>query len=124
MKAKDLRVGNIVYYFSDNSDTWFNDRVLSENDMICLLSDNGDHAENIPITDSWLLKFGFEHKKTIGGYSKWSNKKMRLLDMKFYFDSSEYFIRIRYVHQLQNLYHALTGEELTLPKQAPQSPKE
>jgi hypothetical protein len=93
----------------------------------------------IPLTEEWLLNFGFKKEdkrpsKTHGQYfSKW------LLDLKYSFayagfredwgfyhsytdamDDSENdrydFIScgIRYVHQLQNLYFSLTGEELTI----------
>ena len=71
-----------------------------------------------------MLKFGFEkHKCGIGGADMWqgmdawsiNNSGWLLrgspddgLKLVGYFNSD-----IQYVHQLQNLYFALTGEELT-----------
>lgn len=76
----------------------------------------------IPLTEEWLLKFGFTYDEIFG----WS-----FSDSKTYFimsyhssaiitlETSEESIisvpqNIRYVHQLQNLYFALTGKELEL----------
>jgi hypothetical protein len=119
MKPSELRIGN---YILGEVEDWKVGRVtainIMGNDDVSLDIDAESYLitdiQPIPLTEEWLLKFGFTHENTIGGWSKWSNKKMKLLDMKFYFESSEYFIRVEYVHQLQNLYFALTGEELTI----------
>lgn len=79
-----------------------------------------DDIEPIPITEEWLLKLGFEKD----GYN---------VDKTFYFEKDVirinnyegYFLDnpneivgkrlfIKYVHQLQNLYFALTQNELEL----------
>ena len=74
----------------------------------------------IPLTEEWLLKFGFEwsiyhqanHKegfrfdiseKHNDGYTLHLFKKKEIIVESFYF-----------VHQLQNLYYALTQTELTI----------
>jgi len=66
----------------------------------------------IPLTEEWLLKFGFDNKcyeviydNTLGCYN------FAVYNMggdKVVCASPEY------VHQLQNLYFALSGEELTM----------
>jgi hypothetical protein len=69
----------------------------------------------IPLTEEWLLKFGFlkegEHGVCIA-YGEWEI----ITENKTYFmvhESSKGFVLPLFeVHQLQNLYHALTGEEL------------
>lgn len=80
----------------------------------------------IPITEEWLLKLGFE--KT-DGHDNWNFKsheifkyknlfKVGKLDNRFYWynqvDDDYYSCMhpIKYVHQLQNLFFALTGQEL------------
>ena len=74
-----------------------------------------DSFEGIPLTEEWLLKLGF----------KWKNHAMRLgkyairqqVDGWFMYLSNEslnFTIHLKYVHQLQNLYFALTGKELTI----------
>ncbi len=82
----------------------------------------------IPLTEEWLLRFGFEiydsgrhnspHaiKETIrlsgiGGYNG-DVEEFKITDKIYWFLSGYEHTEIQYVHQLQNLYHALTGEEL------------
>lgn len=73
----------------------------------------------IPLTEEWLLKFGFEEKST-HLYRRVTN------DFAFAFQISRisnngwcsplFGMRhpVQYVHQLQNLYWCLCGEELTI----------
>jgi len=62
----------------------------------------------IPLTEEWLTKFGF--KKDDGFF----NKDGVWLTPDFGLDGINPFKPIKYVHQLQNLFFAITGEELTL----------
>ena len=62
----------------------------------------------IPLTEEWLIKFGFE-KKTHSFVIKSISIK---LQSKFYFYAPT-SIMIKHVHQLQNLCFAL-GEQLTI----------
>lgn len=83
---------------------------------------NFDDVSPIVITEEWLEKLGFEYERaTVGGWErweKWTSKKgrIKLLDKKFSWGIGEYSNYIQYVHQLQNLYFSLTGEELTIKK--------
>jgi hypothetical protein len=109
MKASELRIGNIVRYGANN-------RVLDAELFLQLLKYTTPF-DPIPLTEEWKLKFGF--KKT-----EWDNfNSYRLM-----IGNNDYTIvlysdgncevgdiitcKIEYVHQLQNLYFALTGEEL------------
>jgi len=76
----------------------------------------------IPLTEEWLLKFGFK-TDFYGGQgnvcyyaSKGKFKIYSIEDNKSYqYDYTlNMFTMIKHVHELQNLYHALTGEELTI----------
>lgn len=67
----------------------------------------------IPLTEEWLLKFGFELKNW--GIKVWYLKGFEI-DQHFYLKGIDWGVRFKYVHQLQNLYFALTGKELTLKK--------
>lgn len=67
----------------------------------------------IPLNDEWLKRFGFTHEDTNGGWSKWSNGKIKLLDMKFY--NGDHSVPVRHVHILQNIYFFTVGEELFDP---------
>ena len=87
-----------------------------------------EECQGIPITEEWLLKFGFEKMKyPYLDYdmnecdlfeSDWGNfyqVENFYLPTPYYFDSAfgENF-KLEHVHQLQNLYHSLTGKELTI----------
>ena len=74
----------------------------------------------IPLTEEWLLKMGFEEAKGHGGYKAFSIDSFVVLKtngVNIVFQASNYCanqVEVSTVHQLQNLYHALTGEELTI----------
>lgn len=77
----------------------------------------------IPITKAWLLKFGFEKRKfdfviTIDPKTKQQELLAIRLDGGAHIEGIQEnlaFIpkEISYVHRLQNLHYALTGQELT-----------
>lgn len=66
---------------------------------------------DIPLTEEWLLKFGFERLFETG--STYSLGDFNVSDFGengiFHYDVKQ---QIKYVHELQNLYFALTGSEL------------
>lgn len=78
----------------------------------------------IPLTEEWLVKFGFKKRitKVRSGASVTTYDNGTVYDLKlaennlgfdFRYDSIE-IVELKYVHQLQNLYFALTKTELTL----------
>jgi hypothetical protein len=94
--------------------------------------------EGIPLTEEWLLKFGFKEGSTYDfGLSLKRVPDYSINDFRIMLSNSVYhYIRkawdggsseenesiteIKYVHQLQNLFFALTGTELELSaKEAP-----
>ncbi|AGO48415.1 hypothetical protein Phi10:1_gp074 [Cellulophaga phage phi10:1] len=74
-----------------------------------------DYLQPIPLTEEWLLKFGFKRNEPycfIG-----IKKRIQLINIgnkyfRLYYYNTSIKIDIAHVHQLQNLYFALTGEEL------------
>jgi hypothetical protein len=128
MEAKDLRIGNLVFIGKEVN-------VLDLADFADIYENNTiKHFEPIPLTEEWLLRFGFEKgsfnqlqethyinklniiKVIVSGigfwdvytdYSpdiSWSNGLNVITNNK----------GIKHVHQLQNLYFALTDQELIL----------
>jgi hypothetical protein len=136
MEAKELRIGNLIsanYVYEGQVKTFerFNDTL-----NVVFFSDGkpngiGEYlydVKPIPLTEEWLLKFGFEwddvETKTNGGTEKMLLKDILLMkrhqDTLWVACPYGYLIsphRTLYVHQLQNLYFALTGEELTIKNQ-------
>jgi hypothetical protein len=113
MKASELRIGNWLL-FTDWPAQGF--RQMTGNDIgVCEKDPKWlDYFfKPIPLTEEWLLKFGFDK----GSY--FFSKD----GFEFYLNDGENgnwyplvggSVKIEYVHQLQNLYFALTGEELTI----------
>lgn len=115
MKANELRLGNIIEFNKEP----FN---------VCVIYDNAIENESwckplnelhpIPLTKEWLVKFGFDGRKDF----KWIGiVGVQLRDSKYYISLKDLsnvlfhsIVEIKYVHQLQNLYFTLTGEELTI----------
>lgn len=131
MKATELRIGNLVFGIDDfNHGKKVIDTiaVITQYRWETIKGFNG--IEPIPLTEEWLIKFGAKKVKGIGDkywYSiilfdeveNWNkpfiyyspdNDYAELLDS----EHEERITVIKYVHQLQNLYFALTGEELEL----------
>ena len=74
--------------------------------------------EPIPLTEEWLIKFGFRNG-TLKMYSKevgqWRKRKCCIHWKKGKgFINSGGGVKINHVHQLQNLYFVLNGKELEL----------
>ena len=122
MEAKDLRIGNITSAGVVNE--ILQDRFYVHDGESSLKSTWFD-IQPMPITEEWLLKFGFE-KSTLDEDNAWLNLRYRYLNFssdesvefkKVYLTVSRMDIICEYVHELQNLYFALTGEELTIKKQ-------
>jgi hypothetical protein len=121
MKANELRIGNLVMY--SNNSIIFTVSGLHEFGMDCFDDIEEtyieyDQFEGIPLTEEWLLKFGFNQYETvvikthnyIKGNFKFNSAVLWVAEYKGIHIES----KILYVHQLQNLYFALTGEELTI----------
>lgn len=158
MKINELRIGNFVTLENDvwneySSMTMRITKIDSETDDMFpdstgsaeLLPENGiytfaqfdEFIKPIPLTEEWLLKFGFDGNNALGGCGEieistngnfrtallggLSNNGVRcqIYTEKIPNPYNEIFnqcsipLQIKYVHQLQNLYFALTGEELT-----------
>ena len=117
MKAAELRIGNWIQS-SSNKEYQIN---LSWYEC-CKDSTEGRDIQldtfPIPLTEEWLIKFGFDRIIEDDKGNEYCNILYSLngIDIWFY-DEWKYFDlkqSIKSVHQLQNLYLALTGEELTI----------
>jgi hypothetical protein len=116
MKANELRVGNYVKGIGHNI-SWLvegieTDYIHSSNAWRLLSS-----FEPIPLNTKWLEKFGFEYSEFEDLYQKGGYDVDTKDNVYCHFYINEYgdwYKDIEYVHQLQNLYFALTGEELTI----------
>ncbi|MBC9913179.1 hypothetical protein [Chitinophaga varians] len=125
VNASELRIGNLLYY-------------KNEVIRVSMFSPNNVYFQNqkqvgvifvnpIPLTEEWLLNLGFSkgqrYEYRIDLFKIFGDEL--IIDMEYYGDyrlqpgntSIEHQTvggSCRHVHQLQNIYFALTGQELTL----------
>ena len=121
LKENDLRIGNFIKVISSTKtfDSFITQAKGYDIVRIEEKSFTYWNYEPVILTEEWLLKFGFE--KTIGSNeSNFTNGVYNLFanslgEVNFYFfKEGDWYQKIDYVHQLQNLYFALTGSELTV----------
>lgn len=107
IKASELRVGNWLKRESQP------EGFLVDAQTISRIYHNGVRDEEpIPLTPEWLERLGFDNNKDHEGYymsGGWICKNYSEGD-----GGVHCIAEVRYVHQLQNLYFALTGQELEL----------
>jgi hypothetical protein len=136
IKVTDLKIGNLLIDPQNNiCRVWSiegaiggtKEYILCEWIDGCETEDPSTEIEDyryIPLTEEWLLKFGFE-KDTYwkinieqgGKNCLWYNPNTKEIIIALYdFGDNECGMptNVKYVHQIQNLFHALTGEELEI----------
>jgi len=144
MKANELRIGNYISCWIKSRENDFKDYQIEEigktcidnkyyvviDDSFCVNSETG--IVPIPLTEEWLIKFGFETEQknkslfiikcdeyvmrvSVNTFSgNLENSYVWFVSVLTGYASRPVTIFYKYVHQLQNLYFALTGEELTI----------
>lgn len=129
LSANELRCGNLIFGPLDEIM-----KIVLIDDTCCppylyahCINDKG-HGQNgfhpIPITEEWLLKFGFEKisENSSGKMFGYVINDVFSSDLSFVFwkttnQAGKFFrhgLELKTVHQLQNLYFALTQKELEL----------
>jgi hypothetical protein len=124
MEKKELRIGNLVSDINA-SDSFFAEvkRLSYRRCYYGLFDCKYSDLKPILLTEEWLLKFNINellnqdvYRINYVSYHKGNNTFNYCLvcyhNEYGYVDNI--FKEIKYVHQLQNLYFALTGQELTL----------
>jgi hypothetical protein len=132
MKASELRIGNYVnvpikeqcpfridaFEHCDEKFIKVAQKVKLNGFEVHPLTWYGGDLQPIPLSEEWLLKFGFEKKYWGNDKNQYPfmEKGLVIIDLLDYTieTASGLVIEMKYVHQLQNFYFALTGKELTL----------
>jgi hypothetical protein len=119
MNVNELRIGNYVH------GNPYDGVIRIFNNGKCVIKHKSGiekfeikNLQPIPLTEEWLLSFGFVYHHD----TPHPNRVFRIHSDEMIFDLEEiksYFfggnfisVELKYVHQLQNLYFALTGKEL------------
>jgi hypothetical protein len=127
MKAEELRIGNWIRYAGKEIE------LTRQKFKLCVFTLGLDELhEPIPLTEEWLIRFGFNYEDPLiygksGWYLKLKNQDLpsfiffnNHLQCSLFISSSFNMCFIdtngncEYVHQIQNLLFALTGQELTI----------
>lgn len=121
MKANELRIGNIIGCDIQSL------TVRAVNDQTCICQNNSgkpyildlEDLYGLKLTEEWLVKLGFE--KIVCGINPQlpdfilNGVTLMTHTQGFYIlDQKNGWSPFYYVHQLQNLYFALTREELEI----------
>lgn len=127
INPKELRIGNCVYKIdarSDGSGITYSNRlhIISASDIYHIVEDGDPTNHPIPLTVEWMAKLGFEWNAIDKRYYI---QVVNMLYLEFDIDFDCFITpeswagscpwnNIKHVHQLQNLYFSLTGEELVI----------
>lgn len=120
IKSTEVRIGNLVSFigkpFKIAGIDQYSKNFFLEDDPGGFIR---EPVIGIPLTPEWLERCGF-HKLNAG----WINQSGSMCfydtsqdingDYMMDYGTRNYNARFKYLHQLQNLYHALTGEELSI----------
>jgi hypothetical protein len=114
MEAKELRIDNYVNHGKTYGGRYKNPTQIGRYDF----EDTGGY-EPIPLTEEWLVKFGLKGRKDF--VYNYNGFGVQIRDGIFYGAFKDLgnviyhsTVEVKSVHQLQNLYFALTGEELII----------
>ena len=107
MKANELRLGNCL---QDSKERFYQVNI----DDLVYISEVGTKSKPIPLTEEWLLRFGFEWYGRITGWTINEHSVNEKYGCFEFCINKEFPVELKYVHQLQNLHFALTMEELIL----------
>ena len=110
MKATELRIGNFVKFQGEIIEIDGIDKfnIHWGNGNFAPITING-FFQPIRLTEEWLEKY----KTKINTYFDNDGEGMMIISNPYYVLKLQY-IKLEYLHTLQNLYFALTGEELTI----------
>lgn len=139
MEASELRIGNWVSVDTATGGWWVDHHITAwdfhksaAGTLLC------EAAEPIPLTEKWLVDFGFKKFEPTGSLALLYIKSIHEFDLKklvIYFDRTYFTVafadyytgkektelfpmKYKYIHQLQNLFFAITGKELEIIKDA------
>ena len=130
MELKELRAGNIVKgidtgycYIDELSPSRISGTYSDDNGSIISAFDSITQVTPLLLSEDWLLKFGFEETDIEYEYQLdlGSGRKIMANRLLFGGYACNYIVygyqaanQISLVHQLQNLYYVVTGEEISI----------
>ena len=124
MKDQELHIGSIYRIYQGSHPA--EDRALTIEDIVDMHNHGDIGIDPIPLSEEWLLKFGFtikpdDHfcnwlKVPVNGGWLYLGTAIGYNLTLFNSDDISLGVHCQYVHQLQNLFYSLVGEELLINK--------
>lgn len=107
MKANELRIGNWI-----NTGEFHSKELQGEHQYVGDWYKYTHMFTPIPLTEQWLVDLGFKLEKG-SNYDMYILNTFWIIHNEKGYEPPIFFgMYLLYVHQLQNLYFALTGEEI------------
>ena len=107
MKANEIRLGN--YYDHNGEYRQVTPSVIEE-----VWNAERTWCKPIPLTEEWLIKMGFNRSGLYYHLNDVYIHTMGIFEPYFYYQYNGKECIIESLHQLQNLFYCLCGEELTI----------
>ena len=118
IKANELRIGNIIMFTKANGEQKYHEVHPHDIEEVY---DNEERTDChcVELTEEWLLKFGFEtHDNWQHTWLFKNGFGVNYHAKEWYWNDLSQNRKLEYVHSLQNLYFAITGEELQINHKA------
>lgn len=136
IKPNEIRIGNLVNWEAEHlgggvskvisvGEHYFEAESLQG--LYIREIENSNNIEPIPLTPEWLESIGMKKRFSSDDCNIWDIKEelkplptrnktftLALIDKGWVYPTAPGAVPFHYVHQLQNLYFALTGEELAI----------
>lgn len=126
MKAQELRIGNVIHDVPNIRDVDVIGIESTWNKVCVRYGNRSDYKMNmdslipIPLTkeirDKYNLPTSFTFSKNFTCYLWFDEGDEDIVYIEQYSEGAYPLKHIKYLHQYQNLYYELTGEELTISK--------
>lgn len=126
IKSNELRIGNYLYIpgldrIVKVRSVFKTHFTCEDKDGVCFEESFRMNYQPIQLTEQWLLGFGFEFMTSRQGQTYYHIDGWTVLYTygSWYYSTSASItigLKLQFVHQLQNRYLSLVGEELTLKK--------
>lgn len=137
LQPNELKIGNLVYFNNNHKEIGIVTGIvtyISGHTNINLnhrrdISYSYNELNPIELTEEWITKFGFQfvEKAVYNTYNGYVKDNIYVINEVYQFSRrvlkpaihenfwEDTCLRcLKYVHELQNLYNSLTGEELTI----------
>ena len=111
MNAQEIRIGNLLF----RNKLVVTADGLTIHDLAFFPDSIGKQYSPIPLTPEWLERMGFKYSNDLRCFYTGNYSLKETVTGRFHFcQGIAELSTLEYVHQLQNLYFALTGTELSI----------